>query len=134
MTTSATPTTDWDSWNAGVVEQFRANRGQILSGRFAGRRLVLLTTIGARSGQARTTPLAFTRDGEHFVVIASKAGSPSNPDWYHNLVRNPIVTLETGEETFQARARVAEGEERQRLYAAQAAPMAAREIQHGLHG
>jgi deazaflavin-dependent oxidoreductase (nitroreductase family) len=123
MTTGATPNIDWHSWNAGVVEEFRANRGKILTGRFAGRRLVLLTTIGAHSGQPRTAPLAFTRDGEHYVVIASKAGSPSHPDWYHNLVRNPIVTLETGEETFQARARVAEGAERDRLYDAQAALM-----------
>jgi deazaflavin-dependent oxidoreductase (nitroreductase family) len=123
MTTGANPGTDWTSWNAGVVEEFRANHGKILTGRFAGRRLVLLTTIGARSGQPRTTPLAFTRDGDHYVVIASKAGSPTHPDWYHNLLRNPIVTLETGEEMFQARARVAEGEERERLYQAQAALM-----------
>ena len=114
---------DWNSWNAPVIEQFRANSGEVLSGRYAGRRLMLLTTTGARSGQPRTTPLSFTRDGERYVVIASKAGSPTHPDWYHNLVRNPIVTLETGAETFQARARVADGEERERLYAAQAAVM-----------
>lgn len=106
-----------------MVEEFRANHGQILTGRFAGRRLILLTTVGARTGKQRTAPLAFTRDGDNYVVIASKAGSPSHPDWYHNLVRNPIVTLETGEETFEARARVAEGEERERLYQAQAALM-----------
>ena len=114
---------DWNSWNAPVIEQFRANAGEVRSGRYAGRRLVLLTTTGARSGQPRTTPLSFTRDGERYVVIASKAGSPTHPDWYHNLVRNPLVTLETGAETFQARARVADGEERERLYAAQAAVM-----------
>ncbi len=123
MSTGATPPIDWDNWNAGVVEQFRANQGTILTGRFAGRRLILLTTTGARSGQPRTTPLAFTRAGDDYVVIASKAGSPSHPDWYHNLVRNPTVTLETGKETFQARARVAEGEEREQLYNAQAALM-----------
>ena len=114
---------DWNSWNAPVIEQFRANAGSVLSGRYAGRKLVLLTTTGARSGQPRTTPLSFTRDGARYVVIASKAGSPTHPDWYHNLVRNPIVTLETGAETFYARARVADGEERERLYAAQAAVM-----------
>src|SRR5687767_4765650 len=123
MTTGATPNIDWNNWNAGVVEEFRANQGKLTTGRFAGRRLVLLTTVGARSGQPRITPLAYTRDGDHYVVIASKAGSPSNPDWYHNLVRNPIVTLETGDETFQARARVAHGAERDRLYEAQAALM-----------
>jgi deazaflavin-dependent oxidoreductase (nitroreductase family) len=114
---------DWHKWNEGLVEQFRASNGTITSGRFAGRRLILLTTTGARSGQPRTTPLSFTRDGPHYVVIASKAGSSSHPDWYHNLVRNPIVTIETGQETFQARARTAEGAVRERLYAAQAALM-----------
>jgi deazaflavin-dependent oxidoreductase (nitroreductase family) len=128
MTTTGAPQNadwnrDWNDWNSGVVEEFRANRGKIVTGRFAGRSLVLLTTIGARSGQARTTPLAFSRDGANYVVIASKAGSPSNPDWFHNLVRNPTVTLETGDETFQARAHVAEGAERERLYQAQAALM-----------
>jgi deazaflavin-dependent oxidoreductase (nitroreductase family) len=114
---------DWNDWNSGVLEEFRANGGKILTGRFAGRSLVLLTTTGARSGKARTTPLAYTRDGDNYVVIASKAGSPTHPDWYHNLVRNPVVRLETGAETFQARARVADGEERERLYQAQAALM-----------
>ena len=114
---------DWQKWSEGVVDEFRANKGTLTTGRFAGRKLILLTTTGARSGKQRTAPLAFTRDGEHYVVIASKAGSPSHPDWYHNLVRNPVVTVETGAETFQARARVAEGEERERLYNAQAALM-----------
>ncbi len=123
MALNPSPDMDWNSWNAPVIEQFRGHGGQVLTGRYAGRRLVLLTTTGARSGQPRTTPLSFTRDGERYVVIASKAGSPTHPDWYYNLVRNPIVTLETGEETFQARARVAAGEERARLYAAQAALM-----------
>jgi deazaflavin-dependent oxidoreductase (nitroreductase family) len=124
--TTPTPFTspsDWNNMNASVVEEFRANRGKVLSGRFAGRTLILLTTTGARSGQPRTVPLVFTRDGDKYVIIASKAGSPSHPDWYHNLVRNPTVTLETGDETFQARARVAEGAEHDRLYDAQAALM-----------
>src|SRR5947199_4715643 len=120
---TATADTDWNAWNAGVVEEFRAQQGKLTTGRFAGRRLILLTTTGARSGQPRTVPLAFTRDGDNYVIIASKAGSPSHPDWYHNLVRNPIVTLETGDETFQARARVAEGAEHDQLYDAQASLM-----------
>jgi deazaflavin-dependent oxidoreductase (nitroreductase family) len=123
MTGPLTPSTDWNAINGSVVEEFRANRGSVLTGRFAGRKLVLLTTTGAHSGKPRTIPLAFTRDGEDYVIIASKAGSPTHPDWYHNLVKNPIVTLETGDETFQARARVAQGEERKRLYDAQAALM-----------
>jgi deazaflavin-dependent oxidoreductase (nitroreductase family) len=124
--TSPTPfasPSDWNNMNASVVEEFRANRGTVLTGRFASRTLILLTTIGARSGQPRTVPLAFTRDGDNYVIIASKAGSPSHPDWYHNLVRNPVVTVETGGETFQARARIADGAERDRLYDAQAALM-----------
>ena len=125
MTTPPPPNaqTDWNGMNTPVVQEFRATGGRVLTGRFAGRTLILLTTIGARSGQPRTVPLAFSRDGDNYVVIASKAGSPTHPDWYHNLVRNPNVTLETGAETFQARARVTEGEERERLYQAQAAQM-----------
>jgi len=116
-------TTDWDKFNEGVVEQFRANQGQILTGRFAGRRLLLLTTTGARSGLPRVAPLAFTRDGDNYVVIASKAGSPTHPDWFHNLVRHPQVTVEIGSEVFQANARITHGEERERLFAAQASLM-----------
>ena len=123
VTSPIPPATEWNAMNASVVEEFRANQGKVLTGRFAGRTLVLLTTTGAKTGKERTVPLAFTRDGDHHVIIASKAGSPTHPDWYINLVRNPTVTLETGAETFQARARVAEGEERERLYAAQAALM-----------
>jgi deazaflavin-dependent oxidoreductase (nitroreductase family) len=109
--------------NVDVVEQFRTNNGTINSGMFKGARLLLLTTTGARSGKTRLNPLAFTRDGEHYVIIASKGGSPTHPDWYHNLVANPEVTVEVGTERFQAHARIAEGEERDRLYAAQAAVM-----------
>jgi deazaflavin-dependent oxidoreductase (nitroreductase family) len=109
--------------NRDVVEQYRANDGVIQSGMFKGARLLLLTTTGAKSGQTRVNPLAFTRDGEHYVVIASKGGSPRHPDWYFNLVANPQVKVEVDHQAFEARARVAEGDERERLYAAQAALM-----------
>jgi deazaflavin-dependent oxidoreductase (nitroreductase family) len=118
-----TETREWESYNEGVVEDFRAHQGQLTRGRFAGRRLLLLTTIGAKSGQERVAPLAFTRDGEDYVVIASKGGSPRSPDWYHNLVANSEVTVEVGPERFRATARVATGDERDRLFAAQAALM-----------
>src|SRR5207249_6883767 len=85
-----------------------------LDGQGRGRSLLLLTTTGARSGQPRVAPLAFTRSGEYYVVIASKGGAPSHPDWFHNLVSNPTVTVEVGGETFQARARVAERAEQPR--------------------
>jgi deazaflavin-dependent oxidoreductase (nitroreductase family) len=113
--------------NIDVIEQFRSNDGKIESGMFKGARLLLLTTTGARSGQTRVNPLAFTRDGDNYVVIASKGGSPTSPDWYHNVVANPDVGVEVsttdGTKRFAARARVAQGEERQRLFDAQAAIM-----------
>jgi deazaflavin-dependent oxidoreductase (nitroreductase family) len=83
---------------------------------FAGAPLLLLTTRGARSGQTRVAPLAYTKDGDRYVIIASKGGAPSNPDWYHNVRANPEVTVEVGGESFPARATVAEGAERQRLF------------------
>src|SRR5215216_999167 len=113
---------NWDNFNAGIVEDFRANGGKV-SGRFAGRPLLLLTTTGARTGLPRVVPLVYTRDGEDLVIIASKGGAPTNPDWYHNLVANPEVTVEIGTERFAARARVTEGEERDRLYDAMAEQM-----------
>jgi deazaflavin-dependent oxidoreductase (nitroreductase family) len=110
--------------NIDVIEQFRTNDGKIESGMFKGARLLLLTTTGAKSGQTRVNPLAFTRDGDNYVVIASKGGSPSHPDWYRNLVANPDVGVEAntaeGVKRFAARARVAQGAERQRLFDAQA--------------
>jgi deazaflavin-dependent oxidoreductase (nitroreductase family) len=113
--------------NRDVIEQFRSNNGKISSGMFKGARLLLLTTTGAKSGKTRINPLAFTRDGDRYVVIASKGGAPAHPDWYHNVVSNPEVSVEiatgSGIDRFRARARVAQGDERQRLYDAQAAIM-----------
>lgn len=104
-----------------LVADFRANGGKVTSGPFLGRNLLLLTTIGARSGEARLAPLAYTRDGDAIVIVASKAGAPTHPAWYVNLLANPVVRVELGDETFQARASVVEGGERDRLYAAHAA-------------
>lgn len=102
------------SYNQPVIEAFRKNSGQVQGWD----RLLLLTTTGAKSGQPRTTPLAYSMDGDRYVVVASKAGMPTNPDWYHNLLANPIVTVEVGSDTFQARASVVKDEpERERLYA-----------------
>src|SRR6266545_6701395 len=117
------PTALMNDINVDVIEQFRTNIGSIFSGMFKGARLLLLTTTGAKSGKKRVNPLAFTRDGDNYVVIASKGGSPTHPDWYRNLVANPQVTVEVGTQRFEARARVAGGTERDRLYAAQAAIM-----------
>lgn len=108
---------DWNdatqvrNWNAGVIKEFREHGGQA-----AGGSLILLTTTGAKSGQPRVSPLVYMMDGDHIVIFAAKAGAPTNPDWYHNLAAHPEVTVERGTEKFQARARVAEGAERERLY------------------
>ena len=103
----------YSNFNQTVIDRFRQNGGKVQGWS----RLLLLTTTGAKSGQPRTTPLAYSTDGDHLVIVASKQGAPTNPDWYHNLLANPIVTVEVGTERFQARARVTEGQERERLYA-----------------
>lgn len=113
-----------NDFNQSLIEDFRANDGKV-TGVFAGRPLLLLTTTGAKSGRPRTSPVVYTTDGDRMVIIASKGGAPTHPDWYHNLVANPVATIELPGDTFQARATVAEGEERQRLYDAQAALMPA---------
>ena len=114
---------DWGGFNQGVIEDFRTHHGEITTGPFTGRSLLLLTTRGAKSGRERTNPLAYTRDGERIFVIASKGGAPTNPDWYRNLRANPRVTIEVGPERFEANARVAKGAERRRLYDLQASRM-----------
>jgi deazaflavin-dependent oxidoreductase (nitroreductase family) len=103
-------------WNQHVIDEFRANAGRV-AGRFQGRSLLLLHHRGARTGTERVNPLAYQRLSEHAVaVFASKGGAPTNPDWYHNVVANPDVTVELGTETFPARARVAEGAERESIW------------------
>lgn len=104
-----------NDWNRKVIEEFRANGGKV-GGRFEGKTLALLHTRGAKSGQARINPLACIRDGERYVVIASKAGAPTHPDWYYNVAAHPTVTVEYGTEIFQAQATIAAEPERTRLY------------------
>ena len=106
---------DVNDWNKRVIEEFRANEGKV-GGNFEGKSLLLLHTLGAKSGKERVNPVACVLDGERLVVIASKAGAPTHPDWYYNLVANPLVTVEFGKDTFQAQAVVAEEPERTRLY------------------
>jgi deazaflavin-dependent oxidoreductase (nitroreductase family) len=106
-------------FNSGVIDEFRANGGRV-GGPFEGAPLLLLTSIGAKSGAARTTPLMYLADGERIVIFASKAGAPSNPAWYHNLVANRSATVEVGGDVFDVDVSVAEGEERERLYNQQA--------------
>jgi deazaflavin-dependent oxidoreductase (nitroreductase family) len=110
---------DFEAWNRQVIEEFHTNEGKVNGGNS----LLLLRTTGARSGKQRVNPLAYTTDGERLVIIASKGGMPTNPDWYHNIVAHPDVTVEVGTETFEARATVVEDPERDELYAKQAAIM-----------
>lgn len=105
-----------NEWNRRIIEEFRANGGKV-GGRFEGRTLLLLHHRGAKTGTERVSPLAYQplEDGV-MAVFASKGGSPTNPDWFHNVVAEPEVTIEVGDRTIEATARVAEGEERERIW------------------
>jgi deazaflavin-dependent oxidoreductase (nitroreductase family) len=111
-----------NDFNARVIEEFRANAGKV-GGSFEGAPMVLLTTTGAKSGQPRTAPLVYLPDGDRIVIFASKAGAPTNPDWYHNLKANPQVTVEVGDEQFETTAEEITGDERDRLFAEQVSRM-----------
>jgi len=102
-------------WNTAIIEEFRANGGQV-GGQFAGAPLLLLHTVGAKTGQPRVNPMMYRKLGGSYAVFASKAGAPRHPDWYHNLVANPNVEAEIGTQTHKLRARVAQGEERERIW------------------
>ena len=109
-------------FNRRVIREFRANQGKV-SGQLANMPVLLLTMTGAKSGRTITKPLVYTTDGERLVVIASFAGAPTHPAWYHNLIANPEATVEVGRERFRVKATVTTGEERQRLFDGQAAQM-----------
>jgi len=116
---SITPTggimTTRNDYNRQVVEEFRANGGKV-GGMWEGTPLLLLTTTGARSGERRITPMGYLPDGDRLLVWASNGGAPTHPDWYHNLVVHPHVTVEVGTQTFDAIAVVTEASERERLW------------------
>jgi deazaflavin-dependent oxidoreductase (nitroreductase family) len=101
-------------WNTKVIEEFRANNGSVPS--FGGATLLILHTVGAKSGQERLSPLLYRERGDDLVIFASYAGAPVNPAWFHNLLAHPEVTVEIGGETRRVRARVAETEERNELW------------------
>jgi deazaflavin-dependent oxidoreductase (nitroreductase family) len=110
--------TDLDDWNTKIITEFRANAGKV-GGPFEGAPLLLLHSIGAKSGQVRVNPLTYQAAGDRLVIFASKAGATTNPDWYHNLKANPAASVEVGTEHFEVVARVAEGEERDHLWTRQ---------------
>src|SRR3972149_3277985 len=97
--------------NKAIIEEFRANAGKV-GGPFAGKTLLLLHTIGAKTGREHVNPAAYVTDGDRFVIIASKGGSPTNPAWYHNLLAHPHATVEVGVEKFAVVVSVASEPER----------------------
>lgn len=109
-----------EDYNARIVAEFRANHGKV-GGNFEGAPLLLLHCTGARTGREIVKPMMYLRDGERYLVFASKGGAPENPAWFHNVVAHPEVEIEVGDDTVPARAEVLTGEERDRKYAEQAA-------------
>ena len=107
-------------WNRSIVDEFRANEGRV-GGNFQGATLLLLHTVGARTGTEHVNPLMYQDLGGAVAVFATKGGAPTNPDWYHNLVANPEVTAEIGTETRRLQARTATGAERDRIWTKQKA-------------
>jgi deazaflavin-dependent oxidoreductase (nitroreductase family) len=104
-----------NDYNQRIIDEFRANGGKV-GGEWDGYRLLLLHSTGAKTGQRRVNPVGYRRDGDRFVVLGSNGGAPTHPDWYHNLRANLQVTVEVGNERFDARARVAANDERDRLW------------------
>jgi deazaflavin-dependent oxidoreductase (nitroreductase family) len=110
---------DMDDFNTAIIEEFRTNGGKV-GGNFEGAPMLLLHTTGAKSGKERVNPMMYRAvAGDDIAVFASKAGAPTNPDWYHNLVAHPETTAEIGTETVPVVARVAEGDERTTIWEAQ---------------
>jgi deazaflavin-dependent oxidoreductase (nitroreductase family) len=111
---------DPNDFNTRIIDEFRANHGRV-GGPFEGGALLLLHSIGARSGQRRVNPVMYRKEGERYYVFASKGGADDNPSWYHNLKANPDVEIEVGDRTISVRADEVEGEERDAIYGRHAA-------------
>ena len=109
-----------NAFNKRIIDEFRANGGKV-GAPFAGAPMILITTKGAKTGQLTTTPLVYNTDGDRMTIIASMAGAPKNPAWYHNLVAHPEIEVEVGTEKIKVTATEAKGAERDALYAKQAA-------------
>jgi deazaflavin-dependent oxidoreductase (nitroreductase family) len=106
---------DGNDYNQNIIDEFRTNGGKV-GGEWDGSHLLLLHSTGAKTGRHRVNPVGYRRDGDRFVVLGSNGGAPTHPDWYYNLRANPQVTVEVGSERFDARARVAANDERDRLW------------------
>jgi deazaflavin-dependent oxidoreductase (nitroreductase family) len=109
-----------NDWNDKTIAEFRANHGRV-GGHFAGAPLLLLHTTGAKSGEPRVNPVMYLERGDRLMVFATYAGQPVNPAWYHNLKADPKVTVEVGDEVYDAVATEVTGAERDEIYAEQAA-------------
>jgi deazaflavin-dependent oxidoreductase (nitroreductase family) len=107
--------TDYAEFTKNLIADIRAN-GRPTSGYFEGRPVMVLTTTGAKSGEPRTAVVTFSRDGDDYVVVGSKSGAPEDPAWFTNFVANPVVTVEADGRSFQAKATVAEGADRDALW------------------
>jgi deazaflavin-dependent oxidoreductase (nitroreductase family) len=113
MTTPA----DFNDFNAKIIEEFRANEGKV-GGPFEGANIVLIHTIGAKSGQERVNPLAYLPDGDRIIIVASAGGADKHPAWYHNIKANPDITVEVGTEKYDATTEpIDSGPERDSIYA-----------------
>ena len=112
--------TPYADFNAKIIDEFRANEGRV-GGMFEGADLLLLHHTGAKSGQQRINPLVYRRDGDRYVIFASKGGAPTHPAWYHNLVAHPDAKIEVGTDTIDVVASEAQGEERERIFSENAA-------------
>jgi deazaflavin-dependent oxidoreductase (nitroreductase family) len=110
---------DTDDFNTTIIKEFRANAGKV-GGPFEGAPMVLLLTVGAKSGQSRINPVMYRSDGGRMYVFASKGGAPTNPDWYFNMVANPEMSIEVGSDSYDVTATEIKGAERDRIYADQA--------------
>ena len=108
---------DYEAFTRNMMAELRANKGVVQDGPMAGRPLMILTTTGAKSGEPREAIVTYTREGDKYVIVASKSGADTNPAWYHNLQANPVAVVEAGGDKFEARATEATGAERDRLYA-----------------
>ena len=105
-------------WNKKIIEEFRANEGKV-GGGFAGAPMLILHTKGRRSGQPRENPVVYQKVGDAMAIFASKGGAPTHPDWYHNVLADPAVSIEVGTEKVDVKVREAKGEERERIWTKQ---------------
>ena len=112
------PSITMSDWNAGIIVEFRRNRGKV-GGQFEGAPLLLINHTGARTGKPRTNPVMYFKDGHRYLVFASKGGADTNPDWYHNLKAHPDAKIEVGTETIEVRAEEITGAERNQIYTRQ---------------